>query len=297
MTDDPLLLRNGPLSLELRPEHGGAIAAFELERAGGALPLFRRALPLELRETGASAASCFPLIPFSNRIENGEFSFGGRDYHMSPNLPPHPHPLHGHGWSGRWNVVEAAASRALLSFEHDAADWPSRYVATQKFELGPSALTIELGLRNAGSVTMPAGLGLHPFFPRSERVRLKARLTEVWLSREDRIPEKLVGVPEVWDFSEARAIDGIELDHCFGGWDGRAEVEWPEHGLRLGVHADALFGHAVVYTPAGRDFFCFEPVSHANAALNLAQRGVARTGLALLEPGATLLACVRFSIG
>ena len=78
------------------------------------------------------------------------------------------------------------------------------------------------------------------------------------------------------------------MDHCFGGWDGRAEVHWPETGIRLRIEAEPLFGHLVIYIPAGREIFCVEPVSHVNDGFNLAGRGVADTGVRILVPGETL---------
>jgi aldose 1-epimerase len=44
----------------------------------------------------------------------------------------------------------------------------------------------------------------------------------------------------------------------------------------------------VIYTPAGRPFFCVEPVSHVTDAFNLAEAGRADSGTSVLEPGETL---------
>jgi aldose 1-epimerase len=50
----------------------------------------------------------------------------------------------------------------------------------------------------------------------------------------------------------------------------------------------------VVYSPAGEDFFCVEPVSHCTDAFNLAAQGRADTGMLTLHPGASLSAAMRF---
>jgi aldose 1-epimerase len=57
-----------------------------------------------------------------------------------------------------------------------------------------------------------------------------------------------------------------------------------------------LFGHLVVYVPPGQDFFCVEPVSHVNDGFNLLDRGVAGTGVRILEPGERLAGVVRLSV-
>jgi aldose 1-epimerase len=52
----------------------------------------------------------------------------------------------------------------------------------------------------------------------------------------------------------------------------------------------------VVYVPPGQDFFCVEPVSHVNDGFNLLDRGVAQTGVRILEPGERLAGVVRLSV-
>ncbi len=296
MTSSTLTLHRGPLALALVPEVGGSVARFALERDGRTIELFRSMSAPAIAAGNPLFASCFPLIPLSNRIENGRYSFAGRSFEMAPNLPPHPHPLHGHGWLGRWTVRDRDAASATLDFEYEGDDWPSRYTATQRFTLGAEGLAVELELINAGTASMPAGIGLHPFFPRTSGTLLRAELGDVWLCREDKIPERRVTLPPAWDFRGGRPLDGLDLDHCFDGWNGRASIAWPDARLELALSADPAFSHAVIYAPPDKPFFCFEPVSHANLALNLAEQGVNGVGFKSLEPGETLRGAVRFAV-
>ena len=48
------------------------------------------------------------------------------------------------------------------------------------------------------------------------------------------------------------------------------------------------FGHVVIWSPAGENFFCVEPVTNATDAFNLASRGIAGTGIKTLEPDESL---------
>ena len=97
-------------------------------------------------------------------------------------------------------------------------------------------------------------------------------------------------LPSVWDFSASRPVDGLNLDHCFDGWDGRAVITWPRRGLRLDLSATQAFRHLVIYVPArvpiGQPFFCVEPVSHANGAV----------GTTRLAAGATLTGEIAFRL-
>src|SRR4051812_28884808 len=110
-------LAAGNLTLELSPSVGGAISAFEWTDAKGARPILRKChSPLEKVLDGA----CFPLVPFSNRVRGGRFSFRGREVALRPNMAGDPSPLHGQGWLNPWIVERQDATSAVLSFRHEA---------------------------------------------------------------------------------------------------------------------------------------------------------------------------------
>src|SRR2546426_1089250 len=92
--------------------------------------------------------------------------------------------------------------------------------------------------------------------------------------------------------SARRRRMAVALDNCFVGWRRRALIECPESGMRLVMAAEPPLDFLVVYTPAGRAFFCVEPVSHVTDAVNLAAAGRTDTGFRILEPGETLRTAV-----
>jgi aldose 1-epimerase len=285
-------LRRGGLELDLCPRFGGAIARFRFRGHD----LLRPAGTALTEDGDPLAASGFPLVPFSGRIENGRFSFGGEEHRLEPNFPPEPHAIHGQGWQLPWEVVHAAEALAELTLEHRVPATPLEWRARQTFELVDDGLTVGLTLTNAGQGPMPAGIGLHPYFPRTPAVTLQARLGQVWLNDEGKIPRERVALPETWDFSTPQEVNALEMDNCFAGWDGKAQIVWPEIAQRLTIEADPLFGHLVIYIPQGADFFCVEPVSHASNGFNLQEAGVEGTGVRILEPGETLEGMVRFRV-
>ncbi|HEY6080086.1 MAG TPA: hypothetical protein VIW29_14835, partial [Polyangiaceae bacterium] len=76
--EDAVLLRSGDLELELWPSLGGSVAGFSWQRAGRRVELMRRATARALTENDARELASFPLFPFSNRVKDGRFTFGGR---------------------------------------------------------------------------------------------------------------------------------------------------------------------------------------------------------------------------
>lgn len=288
----PLCLRRGDFALDLCPKWGGAIAGFRC----GDRALLRPADAAFLQHGEPHLAACFPLVPFSNRIADGRFRFRGQVYELTKNFPPEPHAIHGYGWQNAWVVADAGASRAGLTFRHTVSGTPFDYRAHQIFALGEDGLEVGLEVTNAGEGAMPAGIGLHPYFTRTEGVTLRARLEHVWLPDERKIPQRRVPLPAAWDFARGLRLASLDLDHCFGGWDGRAELHWPETDLTLAIEATPALRHLVIYVPPGQDFFCIEPVSHVNDGFNLLERGIEGTGVRVLAPGEALGATVRFRV-
>ena len=141
---------------------------------------------------------------------------------------------------------------------------------------------------------MPAGIGLHPFFPKTPATRLRFAADAVWTSDRRMLPESRVAVPPAFDFTSMRAVDALDVDNCFDGWGRGAVIEWPERKWGMALEASKAFGHLVVFTGPGRNAIAVEPVSHVNNALNLA--AVRNdTGLVDLGPGDTLEGTVRFA--
>lgn len=263
-----LSLRAGRLSVDLAPEAGGAIARFAVEGVGD---LLRPASNAALASGAGKDTACYPLVPFSNRIANGRLAFGGEVIHLRANWPGVRHPMHGDGWARTWDVVRRDRHSADLVFVHErgegATGWPFRYRARQTFALDETGLTVGLSIENLEDRDVPAGLGLHPFFMRDADAELTCRLAGVWRTDPEVLPLQHVPLPPEWDFSRSRPVEGMGLDHCFDGWDGQATVIWPQRGLRLVLSATEAFRHLVIYVPDGQQYFCVEPVSHANGAV------------------------------
>jgi aldose 1-epimerase len=282
-----LSLRAGRLSVDLAPQAGGSIARFALEGVGD---LLRPASDAALASGTGKDTSCYPLVPFSNRIANGRLALGDEIFHLEPNWPGVRHPMHGDGWAHPWDVVRQDRTSAELVYLQEAgagaAGWPFRYRARQTFALDEVSLTIGISIENLEDREVPAGLGLHPFFVRDADTELACRLSGVWRTDPEVLPLQRLPVPPEWDFSRSRRVDGMGLDHCFDGWDGKATVTWPQRGLRLVLSATEAFRHLVIYVPDGQRYFCVEPVSHANGAI----------GRSLLAAGATLAGEVSFCV-
>ena len=69
---DLLRLRAGRLAVDLAPHAGGAVARFAIEGADGPVDLLRPTDIETLTNGRGNASSCYPLVPYSNRIADAE---------------------------------------------------------------------------------------------------------------------------------------------------------------------------------------------------------------------------------
>lgn len=282
---DPITLRGGSLGVVLIPPVGGAIARFWCEQPGAAIELLRPASDLALTRRDAGGMACFPLVPWSNRIREGRFAFGGRTIGLPPNRSQDRHPIHGLGFQTTWTVVDLDPARAVLEHGHAPGAWPWAYRALQRVALTPASLELELTVWNESDTAMPVGLGWHPYFPRTPGTTLTARVGGLWLTDAEVLPVACVAPPPDRDPGRGLSVDRTALDNAFVGWDGDAVVAWPEWRVQLRLATQGPLGTLVVYTPPGEAFFCVEPVSHITDAFNLAAAGRTDTGMLSLLPG------------
>jgi aldose 1-epimerase len=293
---DAIILRAGQLTAML-DRRGAVIAAFQWRGTDGV------EIPL-MRSNAAYAgdpltASCFPLLPFCNRVRDNRFSFEGRPYSFEANQPWDRHYLHGDGWLTDWDVRAQTPTSVIFAMQRapDASS-PYAYAATIAATLTPDRLRLTLGIENTGDRALPFGLGLHPYFPLTAATTLYAPAQSFFTEEAEFMPGERLQVPDDLDFARPRTPPRRWINNGFSGWDGHAEIMWSERGLALRIAADAAFRDYFVFMSDTRfepgfagDYFCFEPMTHHADAHHAADLG----GLVVLAPGQLLSGSVSFS--
>jgi aldose 1-epimerase len=209
--------------LGLVPTLGGGVAAWSVQHRGAAMPLWRAWDGVS--EDRYRLAS-FAMLPWSNRISGGGFEQGGRFVPMAANRIGEPYPIHGDGWLQPWTLQQpqpAVAQMRLASRHHDGD--PYAYDALQRFELVEHGLVQTVSVTHRGTAPLPYGLGLHPWFPRTPRGTVSARVGGVWLSGADPLPTRhSTDLPPDWDLNAGAPMHGSFIDNGYTGWDGRATI-------------------------------------------------------------------------
>src|SRR5262249_11661397 len=177
----------------------------------------------------------------------------------------------GDAWLQRWRFERIDASQAVmrLSSRHFGGT-PYVYDAEQHFRLVDGGLDQSVSVTHRGEGSLPYGLGLHPWFPRTPDTTLQAQVNGVWLCGNDPIPtQHTADIPRSWDLRQAASMHGDLIDNAYTGWNGEARIAWPERGLALRMQTLPIETpqgavaptYCLVYRPPAGGSFCFEPIT------------------------------------
>ncbi len=291
-----LELKSGAAVLRLLPEVGGAVASW----TQSGIDILHRVSDPKLIAQHGQPVGAYPLIPFSNRVGYGRFSFGGESFQLAPNFAGEPNTIHGNAWERAWTVREAAASGAVLVLDHQgpAAQWPFTYrvslTTSLSASLGETELAIAIRFENTDARAQPVGFGVHPFFPNDGQAELRFDATSVWKTDANSLPETRLPVQGDWSFAATRRVQNTDLDNGYAGWSGEAVLLWPEQRRGIRITASDLFAHLVVFSPPGKPYFAVEPASNMSNAVN--HLALADNGLRVVPAGGVLEGWVRITL-
>jgi len=282
---DKLHLSCGTLSVGIAPAMGGALTYFRSSWSNSSVEWMR---PWTDRGRGPLDSASFVMVPFFSWLEKDEFMFAERHVRLQPSGLGFDRSLLGLGWTTAWDVDRLTQQTATLSHRNPGGDWPWRYHAQQVISLSPERLIISVSLRNEDSSPMPAGLGLHTFFPRVLGMRVKANVSAMHLMSEQGLPYAVAADHPAVKMLAAGSELQTGLDNVFEGWDGTCVLSGA-HG-KLRISAQAPYQFLCVNAPHDADYCCVEPVTHTTNALHRPNLPDGKTGFVMLAPGDSMTA-------
>ncbi|MBV9125944.1 MAG: aldose 1-epimerase [Planctomycetes bacterium] len=249
------------------------------------------------------------LFPFPNRIRDGRFSWEGKTYQLPLNDSSKKNAIHGFACRHPWRVVDqgAEAESGWLTGEFwaskDAPEslalWPADHRIRLTYRLQGRRLRLEALVENPDTVSLPFGLGFHPYFRvplvpggRAEDVWVEAATGDLWELVES-LPTGSRRPEPKHQLTQPRRYRELDLDNLYTVLEipakGRENLSWcgtlrqaPEEVV-LQVFASPNFRELVAFTPPHREAMCLEPYTCTTDAINLQPRGV-EAGLMVLPP-------------
>jgi aldose 1-epimerase len=252
-------------------------------------------------EEMCSVARGAPLLPWPNRLQDGQYEFQGVAHQTALTEPGRRNAIHGLTRWLNWNASEHAADRVTMTLLlHPQDGYPFTLDLAIEYRLSDRGLSVRTTAANAGTQPLPYGAGQHPYLTvGTERID-EALLRVPALQRlevDDRqIPTgRTIPVQgTAFDFLELRRIGATRLDTAFANLITdtdrltRLEMRAPTGASRLMLWMDESYRFVMVYTGdtipqtgRRRGGLALEPMTCAPNAFRSGD------GLIVLKPGQT----------
>ncbi len=290
-------IKSKTLELTIVPGIGGGIASLKALNANNEwVDIFRPANQKTLNENDPQGLGCFTSMPYVSRIKNGQFDFNNKTYTIPPNQPPGIHPLHGIVWRRKPDIKNTNENTIRITHNIDEPDYPFTFESMHTWTLKDKSLEINLSITNKGEEPLPFGMGLHPFFNKTPKSRIRAKLGKIIINDENICPVALEDIPPEHDTTtDFKTVTNLPLDNCFTGWDQTYDIEWPDLNTKLSCIADGIFKYLVICAPKDENWFCVNPVTHFNDAYNNSIN-IKNHGLTTLNQNQTMRGKLHFNI-
>jgi len=239
-----------------------------------------------------------PLLFPPNRIEDGKYSFAGKDYEFPITIPAQNNYHHGILKSQPFTITRTRFSTDAVELEASFfsnrinnaifTDFPNDFVCKIRFILTDNELTHIVSFTNAGNAPMPLGVGFHtpirlPFIENTDKSDYKLRLSvgKRWELSERSLPtEKLLDLSdeELLLRNNGMTVTGKPIEIALTD-EAILENEKPYHGailtnikenISVYYQVDKQFKHWTLWNNGGEmDWVCPEPQTWAINAPNL----------------------------
>jgi aldose 1-epimerase len=208
----------------------------------------------------SSAGRGQQLVPWPNRIRDGQYAFDGRELQLPLSEPARHNASHGLARWAAWTPEEHAGSSVSLGYRLMAqTGYPWTLDLHVLYDLSADGLTVTQTATNLSSRPAPYACGAHPYLTAGDgpvdgwELTLPASLRLVPDERQLPVGEEdVTGTP--YDFRVARPVRDTVLDFAFGGLErdgsgvATTVVRDPATGLGAALWVDRRHPWVMVFT-------------------------------------------------
>lgn len=229
------------------------------------------------------------LAPFPNRLKDGRYSVGQKEFQFPLNEVERGNALHGFVLDKAFDVKKVTFAQEMASialsypYPGDLPWFPFPFIFRVEYSFSkPTHFELTLELENTGDQEMPAGFGWHPYFGLGAPVdwmELQLPAGEKVIVDDRMIP---TGEKKPFpDFRSMKSLSGANFDTGFRLLDRQAvsEVVLGLGSFRLYYWQDEGFPFLQVFIPPARQSIALEPMTCNIDAFHNGE------GLRMLRPG------------
>jgi aldose 1-epimerase len=200
------------------------------------------------------------LLPWPNRLQDGQYEFGGLQHQLALTEPEAANAIHGLVRWSAWRVAEREPHRVVMNHAlHPQPGYPFSLELRLEYALSESGLDVRTRATNVGGDACPYGAGAHPYLTVGtdtvDALELHAPGATMLQSDDRGLPvgrESVEGTEH--DFRRPRTIGSTVLDNCFTdlerGEDGLARVRLrnPETDATVTLWVDESYPYLMLFT-------------------------------------------------
>src|SRR5487761_863434 len=163
-----------------------------------------------------------PLIPWPNRLGDGQYRFDGVDYQVALSEPDKRNAIHGFLRWQPWRPAEHAAERVVMATRlSPLTGYPFTLDVQVDYRLGADGRTVATAATNIGERACPYGCGQHPYLSPGtglvdDCVLYLDAATRILTGDDRQLPvgrEPVEGT--VYDFRAGKKLGDLKLDFPF----------------------------------------------------------------------------------
>jgi aldose 1-epimerase len=219
------------------------------------------------------------MAPWCNRLHRLTGEVFGRSLDLDADFPG-PSCIHGQVSDILWQTLDEGRFAVVAGGD----GWPWQYSVTQQIRVTDDGVALDLSVRNLDDGPMPAGIGIHPWYPGAVSVEVPAAL----VMHDNALPlGAFAPVLEGFDVRACRTLSrGADAT-----WSALSEPRLRVRAADWDFDVVQTFSRAVSHVAMARpvDFesTAVEPQTHAPDGLERLLSGL-DGGLAVLPPGGEL---------
>ncbi len=210
------------------------------------------------------------LMPWVNRVRNGNYSFLGKNYQLPINEHNLGNAIHGFMARKAMEVVDTQESIELSSvtlqynYRGDSEGFPFSFIATLQYTLRANGVfEFIIGCQNVGITAMPFACGWHPYFKLGKLNDLTVYFNSVekYLSDSQMIPLKAIPM----DASKGMQLKDEKPDNVFllkKEPENCVVLANPTKNIQMNLTFDAtVFPYFVAFCPENEESIALEPMT------------------------------------
>lgn len=163
------------------------------------------------------------LLPWPNRVRDGQYSWQGQDYQLDLTEPTNSCAIHGLVRWVNWRCADQGPDSVLMIYRlPPQPGWPWSLDLTLSYSVDATGLTVTTTARNLSDTVAPFATGAHPYLTAGTELIDDATLhlpAASWLPTDpQQIPtgtEPVDGTP--YDFRTPRRLGDTKIDYTYAG--------------------------------------------------------------------------------